>query len=68
MCNGGDDGITVEALEVLPRRLAPFDDGVWTRRPIVGLRSHLQVDAVEHRFNPGNYGIELVPLGLGILL
>ena len=68
MSNDGNNGITVDALEVLPRRLALLDDGVRMRRPAVGLRSHLQVDAVEHRFNPGNYGIELVPLGLGILL
>ena len=58
----------VEALEVLPRCLAPFDDGVWTRRPTVGLRSRLHVDVVEHRFDSDNYGIELVPLGLGLLL
>ena len=25
--NGGNNGIVVEALEVLPRRLAPLDDG-----------------------------------------
>ena len=28
--NGGDDGIAVEAFEVLPRRLTPIDDGVRT--------------------------------------
>ena len=68
MSNGSNNGITVEAFEVLPRHLAPFDDGVWTRRPAVGIRSHLQVDAVEHRLDSGNYGIELAPLGSGLLL
>ena len=28
MGHGGDSGITVEAFEVLPRHLAPVDDGV----------------------------------------
>ena len=28
--SGGNNGIAVEALEVLPRRLAPLDDGVRT--------------------------------------
>ena len=37
------------------------------RRPTVGLRSRLQVDAVEHQFDSGDYGIELVPLGPGLL-
>ena len=41
VCNGGDDGVAVEALEVLPRRLAPLDDSVRTRRPTVGLRIRL---------------------------
>ena len=39
--NGGDDGIVVETLEVLPHRLASIDDGVRTQRPTVRLRSHL---------------------------
>ena len=66
--NGGHNGITVEALEVLPCRLTPVDEGVWTRWPTVGLRSHLQVNAVEHRLDTGNYGVELAPLGPGLLL
>ena len=66
--NGGDGGVAVEAFEVLPRRLVPIDDGVRTRRPTVGQRSHFQVDAVEHRLDSGNYGIELVPLDPGLLL
>ena len=41
MSNGGNNGVAVEALEVLPRRLAPFDDGVRTWWPAVGLRNHL---------------------------
>ena len=35
--------------------------------PVVGLRSRLWVNIVEHRFNSGDYSIELVPLGLGLL-
>ena len=68
MCNGGDDGVVVEAFEVLPCHLAPLDDGVRTWWPIIGLRSHLQVDTVEHQLDPSNYGIEFVPLGPGLLL
>ena len=68
MCDGGDGGITVEAFEVLPRRLAPINDGVWTRRPTVRMRSHLQVNVVEHWLDFGNYGVELAPLGSGLLL
>ena len=34
----------------------------------VRLRSHLQVDAVEHRLDSGNYGIELAPRCSGNLL
>ena len=36
MSNDGNSGIMIEAFEVLPRRLAPFDDGVQTRWPAVG--------------------------------
>ena len=68
MCNGGDGGITVEAFEVLPRHLTPIDDGVWTRWLVVGLRSYLEVDAVEHRLDSSNYGIELAPLHSDLLL
>ena len=39
--NGGNNGVMVEALEVLPRRLALLDDGVRTRWPTIGLRSYL---------------------------
>ena len=46
--SGGDNGVTVEALEALPRRLASFDDDVRARRPAVGLRSLLWFDAIEH--------------------
>ena len=35
MGHDGDNGILVEALEVLPRCLAPIDDGVQTWRPII---------------------------------
>ena len=58
----------VVTLDILPRRLAPVDDGVWTGWPITGLWSHLHVDAVEHRLDFGNYGVELTPLGPGIQL
>ena len=68
VCNGGDSGITVEAFEVLPRRLAPINDGVWTWWPTVGLWSHLQVDTVKYRLDSDNYGIEFVPLGPSLLL
>ena len=65
--SGGNNGVVVEALEALPRRLASFDDDVWARRPTIGLRSHFWFNAVEHWSNPGNYGVELVPLGPGLL-
>ena len=68
MGEGGDSGIAVEAFEVLPYRLAPIDEGVWMGRPVVGLRSCLHVDVVEHRLDSGNYGVELTPLGSGLLL
>ena len=68
MCNGSDGGVAVEAFEVLQRYHAPIDDGVWTRWPAVKLRSHLQIDVVEHRFDSSNYDVELVPLGPGLLL
>ena len=68
MSNGGSGGIAVEALEVLPHRLEPLDDGVRTWRPTVRLRSHLQVDAVEHRLDSDNYGVELAPLSSDLLL
>ena len=64
MCNGGDGGITVEAFEVLPHHLAPVDDGVRTRRPIVRLRSCLHVDVVKHQPNFDHHGVEILPLGL----
>ena len=62
--NSGYDGIVVEAFEVLPRRLAPIDDGVRMRRPVVGLRSCLHVDAIKHRPDSSHHGIEFLPLGL----
>ena len=61
MSNGGNNGIAIEALEVLPCHLTPLDDGVQTQWPTIGLRSHLQVDAVEHRLDSSNNGVELVP-------
>ena len=57
----------VEALEVLPCFLAPLDDGVRTLLPIVRLRSQFQVDTVEHQFNYGDYSVEVIPLGPGLL-
>ena len=56
----------VEALEVLPRRLASIDDGVWTWWPVVRLRTYLHVDAVEHRLDPDNHGVKFPPLGSGL--
>ena len=64
MCNNRDGGVTVEAFEVLPRRLAPIDDGVRTWQPVVGLRSHLHVVTVEHWLDFGYYSVEFTPLGL----
>ena len=48
MCHDEDSGIVVEALEVLPRRVAPVDDGVRTWWPVVGLRSYLHINTVKH--------------------
>ena len=61
------DGVMVEALKVLPCCLAPLDDGVRTLPPAVGLGSRFQVDAVQHRFNCGDYSVEGISLGLGLL-
>ena len=64
MGNDRDSGILVEALEVLPRRLILDDDGIRMGRPVVGLRSYLHVDTVEHWPNSGHHSIEFSPLGL----
>ena len=68
MCNGGNGGIMVEAFELLPRRLAPIDDGVRTWWPTIRLRSHLHIDIVEHWLDSSNHDIELVPLGSSLML
>ena len=68
MGHDGDSGASVEALKVLPRHLAPVDDGVQMWRPIIGLRSHLHVDIVEHQLDFGYYNIEFTPLGLCLQL
>jgi len=65
MGHDGDSGILVE---VLPCHLAPIDDGVQTWWPIVGLRSHLHVDTVEHWLDSGYYSVEFTPLGLCLQL
>ena len=62
MRHDGDSGVSVEAFEVLPRRLAPVNDGVWMGRPIVGLRSYLHIDTVEHRPDSGHHGVKFSPL------
>ena len=67
MSSDGHNGVMVEALEVLQRRFAPLDDGVRTLPPTVGLGCRFQVDAVQHRFNCGDYSVEIIPLGLGLL-
>ena len=67
MSSDGHNGIAVEALKVLPCCLAPLDDGVRMLPPVIRLSSRFQVDAVKHQFNCGDYGVEVVPLGLGIL-
>ena len=66
--SGGNNGIVVEGLEALPCRLASFDDDVRVWQPTIGLRSLLWFDAIEHWFDSGNYGVKLIPLGLGVLL
>ena len=66
MHHDGYSGVLVEAFEVLPHRLAPINDGVRTGWPVVGLRSYLHVDAVEHRLDPGNHGVKFPPLGSGL--
>ena len=63
----GHNGVEVEALEVLPRCLAPLDDDVRMLSPAVELNTRFQVDAVKHRFNCGDYSVEVIPLGLGLL-
>ena len=64
MGHGEDSGVAVETFEVLPHRLAPVDDGVRTRWPVVELRSYLHVDAVKHWPDSGHHSVELSPLGL----
>ena len=68
MCHDGDSDVSVEALEVLPRRLAPINDGIRMGRPIIGLRSYLHVDTVEHRLDSSHHGIKFSPMGLCLLL
>ena len=63
MGHDGDSGVSVEAIEVLPHRLAPIDYGVQTWRPVIGLRHHLHVDTVEHRLDSSHHDIEFSPLG-----
>ena len=58
----------MEVHEVLPRRLAPIDDGVRTWRLVVGLRGHLHVNTVEHRLNSDHHGVKFYPLGLRLQL
>ena len=63
-----DIDVMVEAFEVLPRRLAPIIDGIRMGRPIVGLRSYLHVDTIEHRPNSGHHGVKFSPLGVRLQL
>ena len=52
MSNGGNYDIVVEALEVLPRRFTPLDDGVRTLPPAVGLGGQLcNTLGVKHALN-----------------
>ena len=62
MCHDGDSNVSVEAFEVLPRRLAPVNEGVQMGQPIVGLRSYLHIDTVEHWSNFGHHGVKFSPL------
>ena len=67
MGSDGSNGITVEGFEVFPCCLAPLNDGVRVLPPAVVLSGHLQVDAVKHRLNCGDYSIEVLLLDLGLL-
>jgi len=68
MHHDGDIGISVEAFKLLPRRLAPVNDGVRMGLPVVGLRGYLHVDIVEHRPNSSHHGIEFSPLDFFLYL
>ena len=50
MSHDRDSGISVEAFEVLPCRLAPVNDGVQMGRPVVGPRSYLTPATMASRF------------------
>jgi len=67
MSSDGHNGIAVEALEVLACCLAPLDDDVQTLPPTIKLNTRFQVDAVKHQFNCGDYSVEVIPLGPGLL-
>ena len=67
MGSDGSDGITVEGFEVFPCCLAPLNDGVRVLPPVIMLSGRLQVDAVKHRLNCGDYSFEVLPLDLGLL-
>ena len=62
MCHDGDIGVLVEAFEVLLHRLTPINDGVRTGKPVVGLRSYLNVDTIEHRTDSGHHDVKFSPL------
>ena len=67
MGSDGSDGIAVEGFEVSPCCLAPLNDGVRVLPPTVVLSGRLQVDAVKHRLNCGDYSIEFLLLDFGLL-
>ena len=67
MGSDGSNGIAVEGFEVFPCCLAPLNEGVRVLPPAVMLSGHLQVDAVKHRLNCGDYSIKVLLLDLGLL-
>jgi len=67
MGSNSSNGITIEGFEVFPCCLAPLNEGVRVLPPAVMLSGHLQVDAVKHRLNCGDYNIEILLLDPGLL-
>ena len=67
MGSDGSNGIVVEGFEVFPCCLAPLNDGVRVLPPTILLSGRLQVDAVKHRLNCGDYNIEVLLLDFGLL-
>jgi len=67
MSSGGQNGVTVEIFEILPRCLASLNDGVWPLLPAVRTGCRFNVDAVEYWCYCGGYSVEVVFLDFGFL-